>query len=588
MKQYLNFILSALLLLVAACSSDKEVVPEIVIGDTGSSNVKINFKPGVSTSFSFSSTADWTIVNNNSADLSISPSSGKAGSQSVVIKPLTANKTNDNRSLSFQIKASNSTGYADSRTVTVSQPPVFKIRNLSYEVAPEGDEIEVVFTTELNINNGMVVMYGGDFADMWEDVVNDPEGRKSRAVKEQELKVTRGTGDQHIGTFTIVPNESDNVRNGIFALAAKEDPDNLQSEVMTVTQNPMSSASSTDFSRDGEVDTLQLHSQGKQGVPVVIMGDGFIDRDIESGRYDKAMQEAYKYLFSLEPMASLKNYFDVYTIKAVSLDNVISPATETAFSTEFDPAGSTLIKGDDKKCEAYAKKVITDEKRMDDALVLVILNDGRYAGTCNLGVVAPINGAPRGLSIAYIPMVDEKKYSISFEQVLHHEAIGHGLGKLDDEYGSESDYYEGNGSILDNAEALAEFRSFQTYFALLNVTLESEIEKAPWYDFYSDKNKYYASEELGVYEGASTFPKGAYRPTYESLMRSGKRLNVVGRSLIYKRVMNIVNGYDWKYDYDVFVKFDEPGRRETRAVSVERPSLEQRVRHARPVIHFRK
>ncbi|MCF0160692.1 MAG: hypothetical protein HUJ99_07870, partial [Bacteroidaceae bacterium] len=85
----------------------------------------------------------------------------------------------------------------------------------------------------------------------------------------------------------------------------------------------------------------------------------------------------------------------------------------------------------------------------------------------------------------------------------------------------------------------------------------------------------------GAYEGASAHPYDIYRPTDNSLMRSGEELNVVGRNLIYKRVMNVVNNYNWKYDYDKFVKFDEPARTATRSV---RPvaSPWQAKRHAGP------
>ena len=62
---------------------------------------------------------------------------------------------------------------------------------------------------------------------------------------------------------------------------------------------------------DGKVTQLQKHKVGN-GVPIVIMCDGFLDKDITEGRYRKATTMALNTLFSIHPMTSLKAYFDVY------------------------------------------------------------------------------------------------------------------------------------------------------------------------------------------------------------------------------------------------------------------------------------
>ena len=66
-----------------------------------------------------------------------------------------------------------------------------------------------------------------------------------------------------------------------------------------------------DWSRDGEVVTLQNHTRGP-GLSLLLMGDGYIDQDIESGLFDRQMRLTYNALFSVEPYITLKDYFDVY------------------------------------------------------------------------------------------------------------------------------------------------------------------------------------------------------------------------------------------------------------------------------------
>ena len=58
---------------------------------------------------------------------------------------------------------------------------------------------------------------------------------------------------------------------------------------------------STDYSRDGEVITLQTATVGN-GVDIVFMGDAFVDKDMEpGGRYEQRMREAMEQFFAYEP-----------------------------------------------------------------------------------------------------------------------------------------------------------------------------------------------------------------------------------------------------------------------------------------------
>ena len=68
---------------------------------------------------------------------------------------------------------------------------------------------------------------------------------------------------------------------------------------------------------DGKVTQLQKHKVGK-GVPIVIIGDGFVDKDIKEGKFREVTNKALEALFSKHPLKSLRDYFDVYEVTAVS------------------------------------------------------------------------------------------------------------------------------------------------------------------------------------------------------------------------------------------------------------------------------
>lgn len=60
-----------------------------------------------------------------------------------------------------------------------------------------------------------------------------------------------------------------------------------------------------------------------KGLPIVLMGDGFIDTEINDGTYDAVMDKTFENLFTEEPIKSLRDYFNVYAVTAVSKHNIL-------------------------------------------------------------------------------------------------------------------------------------------------------------------------------------------------------------------------------------------------------------------------
>lgn len=304
---------------------------------------------------------------------------------------------------------------------------------------------------------------------------------------------------------------------------------------------------STDFSKDGEVITLQDHTKGN-GIKLVLMGDAFVDTDMEyGGKYETMMKKAMERYFSVEPFKSLREYYDVVCIKAVSKNDWIGK--ETAFEAKY--GDGTYIGGNNDKCMEYAQKALGINS-VDDVQVITVLNDSKYAGTCHM--------YSNGFSIAYCPYVNNSDQS--FGEMIHHEANGHGFGFLGDEYA-----YEGVISLSEIEDATNLYTNYGWY---ANIDFTSNPSQVKWNYFISDSR--YTNEEIGVYEGGLTYSQGVYRPTETSIMVDNTgQFNAPSREAIYKRAMKIANGNSWVYNYEDFVLFDAPARTATRAIKHYQP-----------------
>ncbi len=279
------------------------------------------------------------------------------------------------------------------------------------------------------------------------------------------------------------------------------------------------------------------------GIPIVLLGDGFVDTDIEDGTYATVMEKAMENLFIEEPVASLRDYFDVYYVVAVSENNTFGRSSNTAFSCTLS-GNSTLIEGDDELAFEYAQCV--DGIDIDNTLVVVVLNTTTYAGTTYLYSVLT-SGVVKNSAVSYCPMVDGLEAE-GFETILAHEAIGHGFGRLADEY-----YYESYGTIPDSE--IATVKTYQSVYGWCkNIDFTSDTSEVLWASFLSDSR--YADEDLGVYEGGYSYTKGVYRPSDDSMMNNNVLgFNAPSRQAIYDRVMYM--GYGTTATYEEFVTFDK-------------------------------
>lgn len=163
---------------------------------------------------------------------------------------------------------------------------------------------------------------------------------------------------------------------------------------------------SSDYSKDGEVVTLQTASIGK-GINLTFIGEAFVDKDMASdGLYEQKMNEAMEKYFSIEPYKSLRDRFNVYAIK------VVSP------NAEFMDGAKHRINLSDSICFEYAQKIPNASK--NPPMVSVIYNTSFYTDRSYTTMYSD------GSFVGY--MMD------GITNVLIHEAGGHGFANLLDEY----------------------------------------------------------------------------------------------------------------------------------------------------------
>ena len=271
--------------------------------------------------------------------------------------------------------------------------------------------------------------------------------------------------------------------------------------------------SSTDYSQDGKVITLQKASSGK-GVNLVFMGDAYTDKDIASGLYEQVMRKSMEEFFSIEPYKTYRNKFNVYAVKVVSKHGKTGPGYTTALGTNV---GRT---GNEDKIYQYALKVsgISDKKNLTIGVIVNAVAAG--------GIATMSESLQSG--IGYYSSVGNDPDA--FGSTMRHELAGHAFAFLGDEYSSA-------GGSPTQAQIDEVNRLYTSYGWYANLDFTNDAKKVKWADFLSD-TRY--KDEVGVFEGGMNLTKGVYRPSANSMMRHQyEYFNAPSRWAIYKRIMEL-------------------------------------------------
>ena len=302
---------------------------------------------------------------------------------------------------------------------------------------------------------------------------------------------------------------------------------------------------------DGDLITLQEKGVGN-GVNIVIMGDCFDAKDIAEGKYLKAMQDAYKYFFDIEPYLTYKDYFNVYAVVGMSADSgmgTVNTIREARFGSQYlfnagvQPDFETIFAG---ACVAP----INDD--VATTLVILVENSNEYSGLCYMW--------GDGSAVALVPMsTDPAPYD--FRGLIHHEAGGHGFGKLADEYIYHNAFIQSCSCIC--CGHVKDVNTMKSYGFYTNISLTGSMQEVPWSHMIYDPQY---SNVVDVYEGAYMHTRGVWRSEATSCMNNNiAYYNAISREAMVKRIMKYAGE---EYSFEAFKALDHeslPSTSATRA-----------------------
>ena len=515
--------LAVISLVMAGCSEDGTSSSGITWDSSFSGTTEMYPVVNQSSEIRFKAESSWK-ASCSAKWLTFSPKSGEKGNQVITVATTSTNRTKNTRTAQLTIESGGST-----KTVTIKQRgeyAVFEHDELNF--TSDGGPLNEIFVSSLDQDN--LFVYATNGLDEWIQSTNSNDRTR------QEYKYS-------FQNLRVLPNTSKDPRTGAFFLTMKDKSGNpLALDTLFIYQEGATDGyQSTDYSQDGKVSQLNIASQGK-GIPIVIMGDGFVDKEIADGSYSRTMNQTMEHLFSEEPIKSLREYFNVYQVNAVSKRTSFDGTSSTVFgmvpdhqTMNIDVSGSQVMK--------YVKKV----EGIDSihALAVVIMNMNINKGVTYMMGSNKITDY--SYAIALCPVIDSLK-SEMFRSVLVHEAVGHGFAKLADEYVRST---EGSATDDDIKELKERHEKFGWF---LNVDSEKDSTKVLWTKFIYDSE--FANEKIGTYEGGYTYFKGIYRPSEESMMRSNDApFNAPSRQAIYNKVMKMA--LDKTPTYEEFVEFDK-------------------------------
>ena len=320
--------------------------------------------------------------------------------------------------------------------------------------------------------------------------------------------------------------------------------------------------SSTDYSQDGNVKSLQTAKEGK-GINIVFMGDAYTDKDIKDGSYINLMRSAMEEFFKIEPYKTFRDRFNVYAVNVVSKNGRTGDGYLTALGAKaVGTSISVNTAGEDKSLE-YALKVpgIKDKKNL---LICVLVNSSGLRGITSM-VESLQSGVAWCASGSNVPE--------AFGSLVRHEAGGHGFAFLGDEYSTSS-------GTPSKAEIDEFNRLYSKYGWYSNLDFTNDPSKVKWNYFLTDERY---KDQVGIFEGAGgPFSTGIYRPSEDSMMNHNvEYYNAPSRWAIYKRIMELSGE---TASFEKFLEYDAVNRDKKQSSAPRTRSIVEWEPDAPPVV----
>ncbi|MEU5028756.1 M64 family metallopeptidase [Streptomyces milbemycinicus] len=261
--------------------------------------------------------------------------------------------------------------------------------------------------------------------------------------------------------------------------------------------------SASEAAADGDVSAVIQTGPVADKLDVVFIGDGYTSA--QQGDFHADLRSKWEQMSAVEPYASYKELFNVWSVDAVSNQSGVSGdpgkdvVKDTALKSYFwcDDI-ERLLCVDTAKVESYAAKA------PDADLVVVLSNSTKYGGA----------GYTLTSQVGYDGIATASSDHADSDQVAVHET-GHSLGKLADEY-----FYDDYGTYTGAEPG----ESNATKLTAAQMTSQQK----KWYRWIGQTSP--DGGTVGAYEGGRYYPKGINRPTENSIMRTlGREFSSPGR-----------------------------------------------------------
>lgn len=300
------------------------------------------------------------------------------------------------------------------------------------------------------------------------------------------------------------------------------------------TQSAYGTPLSREYYSDGQWVQFQSHNTAYTPINLVIMGDGFLKKDLTpGGKFERAARSAMNAFFSIEPATTYQERFSVHMMTYASqhegprLTTIDDAVHETAFETWYNGPDDTYVNMEDNEYGRQKVVNLVQNKFGEDGyyrtVVIMLVNSSADLGSTVYPTQTIISPSRVGDGYASFAIAMVGAYSSGVSSLVRHEGVGHGLGRLADEYLN-------NLVSAEDAEETLEKEHARGYY--LNVSSASGISGSPWADLvgYGDTGYW-----LGAWKNADVI----YRPSETSIMRDTQKMyfNAVSRRIIFRRII---------------------------------------------------
>lgn len=318
---------------------------------------------------------------------------------------------------------------------------------------------------------------------------------------------------------------------------------------------------------------LQQASKGN-GIDLFLLGDGYDAADISSGLLMKDMKQTMEYFFGVEPYTTYRDYFNVYTGIALSEDSGVEEINRwrtTKFHTRVPSQCGMRISADHIGAMDYCAEICPEllSKPIPRVGVILLANFTGYDGITYVGD-----------SFCSLVTKSNLNYPNDARGLVQHEAGGHGVGWLADEYIYHNDFIQRCGCNC--CEHVYELLSQQAKGFGLNVSLNGKYKDVDWTHLIFNPSY---GNIVDIYEGGYFHQRGVYRSEYNSCMNNNiPYFSTWSRQLIVQRIMKLAGE---EFSLEKFYANDKREMGQDFTTSRSRSNNLQPAHHSNPPVFIK-